>query len=255
MYKEYVNGARHRLHTRYTHVHTHPYTDTHVHTAYTRNTLIFLSFFFYTRTEAKLSLRATTEADTIPSSSGLGASEIPRGSNLYVYPRQCENALDSREIHFVASPQRGKLNSSESRRVPFSGNKEEKSGDVSRTERRKAEVQTTSSDPMLTTSRNKENGHISLSPVIPSASNVFRSHVLFFIISCLLAPPALSEGLRVPDSFFLREPPRPSHPLPALLSSRFLSLRHMCFLLSLYFFFILYNYSSKCLYSVLYSSM
>lgn len=143
----------------------------------------------------------------------------------------------------------GKLNSSESRRVPFSGNKEEKSGNVSRTERRKAEVQTTSSDPMLTTSRNKENGHTSLSPVIPSASNVFRSHVLFFIrrtflfffpVSSLPAPrsPALSEGLRVPDSFFLREPHPPFTSVTRSFYLRASSLFAICVFFSLSIFFL-----------------
>lgn len=129
--------------------------------------------------------------------------------------------------------------------VPFSDNKEEKSGNVSRMVRRNG----SSDDIVRSTStmlRNKENGRILLSCDSLCLKRVPQPR-LVLIISCLLAP-RCQDAPDALDSFFFREPP-----FSFVICSFILTLplfRHMCFLL-----FYMYNYSSKCLYSVLYSSM
>jgi len=159
-----------------------------------------------------------------------------------MFIRDNENVFDSRGIHFVASLQHGKLNSSESRR--FRSLITRKKRAVTFRERYDGtEVQTTSSDPRRRR-REIKRTDVSLSPVIPSASNVFRSHVLssLFSVSSPLAVKTLSWILSFSESFFSF--------VTRSFSSSFLS-----FAICVFFFFYMYNYSSKCLYSVLYSSM
>lgn len=113
--------------------------------------------------------------------------------------------------------------------VPFSDNKEEKSGNVLRTVQRNG-----SSDDIVrsasTTSRNKENGRIPLSCDSLCLKRVPQPR-LVFIISRLPVPRCQDTPLSW-MVFFLRELPF-SHSLPALLSSRFLS-----FAICVFFFFL-----------------
>lgn len=113
---------------------------------------------------------------------------------ISMFIRDNENAFDSRSIVDTFC----RVCSTENwarRNCAGSDNKEEKSGNVSR-RNDGTEVQKTSSKSRRQR-REIKRTDVSLSPVIPSASNVFRSHVLsslFPVSSPLTAEDALRPG-------------------------------------------------------------
>lgn len=185
--------------------------------------------FFFTR-EPKRNYhyeykRAVIETDTI-SSSTVSRHQRFHAEMISMFIRDNENSFDSRGIHFVASLQHGKLNSSElcwfhslitrkKRAVTF----REWNG---------------SSDDIVrfasTMLRNKENGRILLSCDSLCLKCVPQPR-LVLIISCLLVPRCQNASNAL-DSFFFREPPF-SFVICSLLSQRFLS-----FAICVFFFFI-----------------
>lgn len=91
-------------------------------------------------------------------------------------------------IHFVAAR---KIELAGIAPVPIADNKEEKSGNVSR-RNDGTEVQKTSSKSRRQR-REIKRTDVSLSPVIPSASNVFRSHVLSSLSSFPASSPLTAQ--------------------------------------------------------------
>lgn len=207
-----------KIHTRARIHNTHPYT----HGIHTRNTHIFSSFFLHEKRNYYYEQRLKPIQFHRVQVSTL---EIPHGNDLYVYSRQWKCVQFARDTFCRISARKIELAGITS--VPFSDNKEEKSGNVSRTER-----QNGSSDDIVrsvsTTSRNKENGRIPLS-CDSLCLNVFRSHVLSSLFP--VPSPLAVRTLHVLDSFFLREPilliryplfcPRASSLSPYVFSSFF----------------------------------
>lgn len=164
-----------------------------------------------------------------------------------MFIRDNENVFDSRGIYFVVSQRHGKLNSSELRRFRSLITRRKRAV-MSRERNDRTEVQMASSDPCRRR-REIKRTDVFLSPVIPSASTCSAA------TSCLhyfLPPrPSLSGHFASWIVSFFREPPILLIRCP-LFYLRASSLSPYVFSSS---FFYMYNYSSKCVYSVLYSSM
>lgn len=134
-----------------------------------------------------------------------------------------------------ASPRHGESNSSELRwfRPPIT---RKKRAVMSRERNDETEVQTTSSDPCRRRREIKRTDGIPFSCDSLCLKRVPQPR-LVFIISCPSSPLAV-RTLRASwiVSFSPRELSHPSHSLPALLSFALPLFRHMCFLLSFFFF-------------------